>query len=454
MVDRILKEFKKQDLKTKTVLKNVFGSAVVKIVNLSSNFLSVPLLLSFIDTTQYGIWLTMSAFMGWFGVFDLGIGNGLRNKLTEALTTNDLVKGRAYVSSAYFALSLIFLILCIIFSFVGYYLINWSDVFNAPQILKEELLFSVLILFGFLCIQFVLKLILTVLTSSHKLAWVDAINAIIQVVLLVLIWQLSKSNFNSQKILILSIIYSIVPVLILMILSIILFKTEYNYLKPSIKFVSFSHFRSIGSLGFNFFIIQLCAIIIYAADNMIISHLFAPDKVTIYNIGFRYFSILTIVFSIFLAPFWSMVTAAYFENDINWIKRAIHKIGYIWVLLVFAAILQLIFSPFLYKVWVGEKVEIPFAVSSVLAAYVVFYNLGVTFVTFINGTGKIRLQLYISVINVFLNVLLIIFFTQILNIGLVGIPLATLTTILFSVLMNYIQFNKIINNKADGIWNK
>ena len=454
MLDSIFKEFKKQDLKTKTVLKNVFGSAIVKVVNLTSNFLSVPLLLAFIDTTQYGIWLTMSAFLGWFGVFDLGIGNGLRNKLTEALTTNDLVKGRAYVSSAYFALSLIFLILCIVFIFVGYYLINWSDVFNAPQILKEELLFSVLILFGFLCIQFVLKLILTVLTSSHKLAWVDAINAVIQIVLVVLIWQLSKSNFNSEKILVLSIIYSIVPVFILIILSIVLFKTEYNYLKPSIKFVSFSHFKSIGSLGFNFFIIQLCAIIIYAADNMIISHLFAPDQVTVYNIGFRYFSILTIVFSIFLAPFWSMVTAAYFENDINWIKRAIHKIGYIWVLLVFAAILQLILSPVLYKVWVGEKVEIPFVVSLVLAAYVVFYNLGVTFVTFINGTGKIRLQLYISVINVFLNVFLIIFYTQILNIGLVGIPLATLTTILFSVLMNYIQFNKIINNKADGIWNK
>lgn len=62
----------------------------------------VPMTLSYLNPYEYGIWLTLSSTLAWIYTFDIGLGNGLRNKLTEALALNDLKLARIYVSTSFF----------------------------------------------------------------------------------------------------------------------------------------------------------------------------------------------------------------------------------------------------------------------------------------------------------------------------------------------------------------
>ena len=107
----------------------------------------VPIVLAYIHKEQYGIWLTLSSIIGWFSFFDIGLGHGLRNKLSESLAENDLVKAKTYVSTTYAILILIFSSLLLLFFVVNPFL-NWTKGMNRmfwrplkemPLYLKEEM---------------------------------------------------------------------------------------------------------------------------------------------------------------------------------------------------------------------------------------------------------------------------------------------------------------------------
>ena len=53
------------------------------------NLFLVPLTINYINPLQYGIWITISSIITWMSFFDIGLGNGLRNKLAQCLAIND-----------------------------------------------------------------------------------------------------------------------------------------------------------------------------------------------------------------------------------------------------------------------------------------------------------------------------------------------------------------------------
>jgi O-antigen/teichoic acid export membrane protein len=94
--------------RTSSIKKEIVYSFLVKIISVISGVLSVPLIIDFLDKEQYGIWLTLSSVFAWLSFFDVGIGNGMRNKLTEALAINDKKLAQEYVSTTFVLISLIF----------------------------------------------------------------------------------------------------------------------------------------------------------------------------------------------------------------------------------------------------------------------------------------------------------------------------------------------------------
>ena len=64
--------------------KNILASLVIKGCSIAISLILVPLTIHYVNPTKYGIWLTLSSMVSWFGFFDIGFGNGLRNKFAEA----------------------------------------------------------------------------------------------------------------------------------------------------------------------------------------------------------------------------------------------------------------------------------------------------------------------------------------------------------------------------------
>lgn len=436
--------------RTKNITKHVLLSFVYKGGSILAGFLLVPLTINYLDTENYGIWLTLSSFIAWFSFFDIGLGNGLRNKFAEAKAKGDMTLARGYVSSAYFTIGAVSLGLIVIFTFLNYF-IDWTKVFNASPSLQKDLSLLMPIVFGFFCLQLVVKLITTIYTADQHHSMQGKINFFTQAGSLLLIWIMTKTSESS--LLVFGVIFSALPVVILLWFNLFAFKKRYFDFKPNIKFWKKEYLKDIFGIGLTFFIIQISGIILFTTDNIVITQLFGPEEVVPYNIAYKYFGIALMILTMILAPYWSSITEAYTKSEFDWLKKSMKNLFKFTFFAILGVLILLLFAPIAYKIWVGDRISIPFKLSISMSIYfivTIFYH---PFTYFINGTGKIKLQMISILFTAILNIPLSILFAKTLELGSSGVIMSTVICLLPHLFICPIQYYKLINNKAHGIWN-
>lgn len=439
------------DNRTKTVSKNILGLAILQGINVIISFLLVPIVMDFVSPSQYGIWLTISSMVSWLSLLDVGLGAGMKNRLTEALAKNDMKLARELVSTTYILLTIITVSALIIFMIIIPF-VNWSNVYNQDNSMRDILKWTTTIVISFFLIRLVVGLIGTILTSHLKPAWSQALNTIANFFVVSTIWVLSK--FIEGDLVLLATILSMSSVLVYLIASIILFNGKYKNLSPSIRYFQRKHIKTILGLGINFFIINISTIIIFQANNFLIIHLFNNEDVVVYNLAYKLFSVCSILFGLISQPFWTAYTDAWTKEDTLWIKTTLKRIFNIWIAIICLGIFLLLLSPIIYKIWIGDKVSVPFILSTVIFAYFISHTYGGIYNIFINGIGKIKLQVICLGIVALIYIPMVLFFVKVLNLGLISIPLSQLLSNFYSMFIARIQYNKIISGTAVGIWNK
>lgn len=439
----------KGDVRSVQVKRNIFYSLLLKGCSVGISLLLVPLTLYYLDSTNYGIWLTLSSILTWINLFDIGLGNGLRNKLTEALTCQNLKLAQTYVSTTVALLVLIMGGFFLLFMVINPYL-DWSTILNTESSRANSLNHLVIVVFAFFCLQFIFKFIGVVLLADQKPAMNDFLGVLGSVLSLAIIFILTKTTVGSLNYIALT--YSAAPIFILCIAYPLLFLGRYKALKPKFSLVDFRYTKDLMGLGVQFFILQISGLVVFTTTNVIITQLFGPEEVTPYNIVFKYFSIVTLGFNIVLTPMWSAYTQAYCRQDLQWMRRATARMVQMWgggLLLTFVMILC---AKQIYVWWVGESVIIPFELTILVGVYVTVFNWNNIFAQMLAGVGKIRLSLFNSIFNAIIFIPLALWLGR--TIGIFGIVLATLIVLLTSSFWQPIQCMKILNNKAKGIWNR
>lgn len=387
--------------------------------------------------------------IAWISFFDIGFGHGLRNRLAEAIAISDYEQARKYVSTTYAILAIIFGVLFTVFIGLNFFL-NWVGILNAPSGLANELSKTAVLVFGFFCLQMVFKIISTIILADQKPSLSNLIDLFGQLLGLWFIFLLSKQTDGS--LLKLGFAFGSAQVISLIIASLILFNGKYKKYKPGFSHVKFKEASHILNLGVKFFLIQISAIVIFQTTNVVISRVLGPVYVTTYNIAYKFFFTITMIFAIILTPFWSAFTDAYTKGDFSWMHSSIKKLKSLWLVTVPVATLMLIVSPAIYKVWVGDSVHVPFIVSALLALHVLLFTRFSLFIYLINGTGKIQLQLYVNMAIAIAYIPLAIYLSK--WIGLPGIIVANILVSLIHAIISQIQMTEILNESALGIWNK
>jgi O-antigen/teichoic acid export membrane protein len=411
----------------------------------------VPVTLNYLGKTEYGIWLTLASILNWLINLDFGLGNGLRNKLAEALALNDLKLARNYVSTAYAVFSVGILTAFIIY-FAVHHFLNWADLLQAPSeytTLLNSLVLYVIVLF---LIQFLLKLITSIINADQRPALNGALSLITNSVTLLIVYLLSI--YTESSLTIFALVSSGIPVLVFLFATLFLFSGHFRNISPSSKHINLKYSSSLVKLGMQFFVIQISSLIVFTTGNIIITQLYGPQSVVTYNVAFKYFYMVPLVFNVALAPFWSAFTEAYVKQEFDWIKNSVRKLIYIWAVLSVIAIVMVIASDFIYKIWVGPQVKVPFMLSVASGIFVIIANWNNIFGYFINGVGKVRIQLYYSIIIAFLNIPLSIFLAKNAGLGITGVMVSTNVCLIFASIWAPIQYRKLISGTATGIWNK
>ena len=431
--------------------KNIGAMVVLKGISIASGFLLVPLTLHYLNATNYGIWLTLSSIIGWFSFFDIGLGNGLRNKFAEAMARQDLFLAQVYVSTTYFFLCMIVSILFVLFVSFNT-ILDWTQILNARGSSTENLNLIVLITFAFFCMRFVIGLIGTLLIADQK----PAINSILEVsgnlLSLIIIFLLVK--YTTGSLVYLSIAMGVSTTLVLFIASLWLFSGHYKHIRPVWSHFQMNHARELMTLGVRFFILQLGAIIIFSTSNILITQLFTPADVVPYNIAFKYYNLISMLFAIILTPFWSAYTEAYAKGDFSWIRSTLTALKKAWLVAAAVVLLMSFFADTFYHLWIGKSITIPLGISISMGVYVLISAWCNIFVNFINGTGKIQLQVFTGIAISILNIPLAILFVKIFHLGVPGIILAPCVCLIPLCFLWPIQVKKILSGTAHGIWMK
>lgn len=422
--------------------KNIIYSFLIKIFSVPISFILIPLTIGYVDAETYGIWITVSSIVMWMSFFDIGINNGLKNRLVESIAfeNNDLSK--RLVSTTYAILIIISSCLFTIFYFVNQYL-DWSKILNTSTDLSKDLAQVALIVVGFFCFKFVLSTINVILLANQMpaaaafRAFIEQISSLIVILILI--------NFTEGSILNLAYGLCFAPIIVLIYMNITLFRGKFKHLSPSFKYVDFSILHSILGIGYKFFIIQIAGIIQFEAANFIIIRNYGPSEVSIYNVVFKYFSVLTMVMAIFLAPFWSSVTDAFYKNDFLWIDRAKKKYLKMSILLVTGGFIMLIVSPFVYEIWLGKNVlNITFQNSLLMYIFSSVGAIGSVYCTILNGIGALNVQFKASILSPFVFVLLSFLFMSYFKLGINSIILASIIANFNAYILAPIQYNSIL----------
>lgn len=438
--------FSKGHERTLSAKKNIAISLLIKGFSIIIGFVLVPMTISYVNQTQYGVWLTLSSIISWFSFFDIGLGNGLKNKLAEANALKQYDRSVTYVSTIYAILTIISTVIFIIFLIANHF-IDWAKILNTPGNNLNDI---ALIVFGCFCLQFVVQIINTVLTAFHAPSKVSLINLIGQLAIVIIIYILTKNTTGS--LLYLAIVLAGAPILIQFIAGIWYYNTDYKVVAPKFKAIDFKYVKELLSIGGAFFVIQIGALILFQTDNIVITQLFGPNQVTVFNVSYKLFSAVIMVFTIIITPFWSAYTDAYTKNDYEWMRRSMRKTRIIWLMLSLAGVAIFFVSPYIYTLWLRGKVTVPVSISMVMVLYAAGYNWTTLHCYLLNGIGKIRIQLYIYIFSICVNIPLAILLGRYF-----GVPGVTLSNVIIFIIMGiilWIQCNKILNRTATGIWNK
>lgn len=430
--------------------KNIVAMFLLKGISIICSLIVVPLTIDYVSKYEYGIWLTISSLVAWLSFFDLGIGNGLRNKFIEAIENGKHKLAKIYVSSAYAIISMVVGSVWLIAS-VSAIFIDWPKVLNASVSLSNELLWTVVIVVTNFSVQFILGLNRTLLNAIQKPAIASAFDTITQVllciVLLILVHRTSGSLIH------LALAMGGTSLVVLLTSNIWTFNHCLKRYRPSWRAVRFRMAKGIMANGLMFFFIQIIAIAFYQTNNLIISHFVGPSEVTVYNIAYKYMNVLTMIFTILITPFWSAYAEANVNGDYEWMKNTTRRLIQIVAGIAIIGIVMVGVSPWFYKIWLHGTVTVPFIITTLVFGFHICNIWSTLWTQLLCGFGKIRLQVICSTLCCASYLPMGIWGCK--HFGLKGLLIASLISFaLFTSWFGIIQVRKLINRTATGIWNK
>lgn len=436
---------KKIDYSKKTILKNSTLSSVYKVIGMLLSLVSAPLVLNCLGEMKYGIFTSTLSIISWVYYFDLGIGNGLRNRLTEKLATDDIESAKKNISIAYVMIAIISIIIFLV-SMILIQIFDFSEFFNV-KLVDENIDYVLFISILIACVNFVISLINNTLYALQEASKVSLFSILAQ--LFYIIGLVIYIKYSVTLILMVAIAEGVAQ-----LLKNIIATAYVNHKYPELKFrkkdIDFSYSNGIIAFGLQMFALQMAALVLNATDNLVILKLFGGDAVTPYSFCYKYFSMINMIFSALLTPLWSAYTAAYSRKDYDWIKESLKKTALLYGLIVCGTIVAaLIFVPFV-KVWIQRDLNYTMSLIVLTAIYFILLMFTHIFSTFLNGIGKVKEATIAVVLEAIVNIPLSVFFANNCGMGVDGVILGSIVCMFIAIAVYpYVAIRELRKMRAE-----
>lgn len=425
---------------------NIFFNFLFKGFSILISFLLVPTMLNYLNTEEYGLWILILSITSWIYTFDIGIGNGLKNKIAEYLTAKRNKEIKEVIITSYFFVFVISLLFFIIVS-VGLKFLNLNNLLQIYFLNKKEIFQLLMLNIGFVCLNFTLSLCNNIFIGSQK-TYLSAINNVLNQFLF-FIFLILLIFFKKRSIFYLSIIYGISISISHLILTIYYFIRNKD-LKPNFNNFNINKIKNILNIGGKIFIIQIAGLIIFSTDSFIITNFLGPEKVAEYNIVYKFFSIPLIAISLICTPMWSQSTKEFYNRNYLWFENILKKLNLLFVVICLGMCFMIILGQKIIYFWTTYKINPSFSLIFITAIAVLLTCYSNMYSTILFGINAIDFPMYLAILQAILNIVLSYVFIRYYDLGINGVILATC----FCMATNIFTLPKILRKKLNTIKEK
>ncbi len=422
--------------------QNVAINYVFKVLSVVLGLLLTKYNLRYLGVSLFGIWATIASVASWINYGDWGIGNGVRNGLAEAFAHNDTEKQRKLIVTSFRSL---FIIACVLFCIIAIV----TEIIVSIGIIEGFARLPMHITNGFFCADLFLG-IGKAFAYGYQKSWVASFGGALTTGLKLLTVLLLIACGLKENLILFAILSGICGMCVNVSVLLVFVKKIGVPHHPSYYDKSLG--KQISGMGIKFFVIQIACLVLYASDNLIIKTILTNQDVTKYELINKVYNAGDSFFAIFMVALWSAVAYAFAKNDTKWIKKEIKRMLLIWLFYSLGVIAISAGFNLFVKLWLGSdaiyyegKLVILFAVYAILTAF------GAIFVNVTNGIGRLNISLACAIIAMLLNIPLSIIFASNLNMGILGVKLATLICCFGSIIIVPIDIIRFLKNVKEEV---
>lgn len=386
----------------KIVYANVLGSFLVKGGALIVALFTLPAYMRFFRQDEVlGLWYTILSILNWILYFDFGIGNGLRNHLSESLSSGDREATKKYISSAYIVTGAITCGASLVFPLL-IRSVDLNALFNIDKatLSPRSLFVAAVIVFCGVMLQLWLKLIHSVLYAMQKSSITNFLLVCTNGLLLLAALLLPSAD-NETNIIVMAVAYAVAVALPLLVASFCVFGRSLRYALPRFRLVTREHTKKVLSLGGAFFFVQIAYMTIMSTNELLITQTAGSAHVVEYQAYYRLFTLGWSFLAPALSPIWSVITKAKAENNLPWIRATYRRFMLLGLLFSAGQLLVIPLTRPLMTLWLGADAlpEVSLLTASLFAVLGCLLIFSSVLSNVASGLGTLGAQLWCFVVG-------------------------------------------------------
>jgi O-antigen/teichoic acid export membrane protein len=418
------------------VALTAIASGIAKCISILTGLITIPLTLDYLGVERYGLWMTISSVVLILGFADLGMGNGLLNAISEANGKDDREAAVNYVSSGFFMLLGVALLITLAF-ILAYPYVPWPRVFNIKSNLAiQEAGPAITAFVAILAVNLPLGVVQRVqlgYQEGYQTNLYQCLGSIFGLIGVLLVIYLQ----GGLPWLVLSMAGG--PTLAVLINWVSLFRFRHPWLLPRWRSATFTSAKRIFRIGLMFLVLHLAMAFSFASDNLVAAQILGPEAVTQYSVPMRMFSILPMIMSMLAGSLWPAYGEAIARGELAWVRKTlIMSLLITFLTVALPSLFLVLFGVQIIHFWVGPEITPSFLLLSGMGIWTILLTLGSTLAMFLNGANIIRLQIFCASLFGIGALLSKIFLTYI--IGLPGIVWGTVICYICFVVVPYIFY--------------
>ena len=408
------------------VLHGGFSAFLGRGLALLVSAVTLPLTVRYLGPLEYGIWVTISTSVVMLSVLDLGIANTLTNYIAKAYSKNDEQEAQRYFATAFWLTIGIMLGLSVM-AFAAWRYVDWAALLNIQDAAVAERARACV---GISAVYFLLSLPLNLAgralsgyQQNHIANYFAMINSGLGFIAILTVVAMKGSMVMLMA------AFCAAMLTGSLILNVWVYGWFKAFLRPMPWLAERALARGFIGEGFLFFLLQLCGLVVYNSDNLVISHYLSAREVTPYSVAWRLVSYAAMLQSLLIPSLWPAFTEAYHRRDMDWLRKTYRRTTRTSLLVVsVAALLAGLLGRTLIRYWAGEPAVPSLSLMWCMAFWAVLVATTTNQALLLTATSRLKLESSVALIAAVANVFLSIHLVT--RLGSLGVLLSTIVSFL------------------------